>query len=229
MQLGGFPLHPHSGIATLTYLIEGEINYEDTTGKNGVLPTGGVEWMMAGGGVWHAGGPRTRRRVMGFQLWVALPPALESAPARSIYLSPEELQQVGPARVLLGSYGGVSSSIPAPSPMNYLSVQLKAGEAWRYEPPRGHAVAWIALSSGTLSAQAKVNAGEMVVFEESNQAIDFRAESDAVFVLGSAAKHPHELVLGHYSVHTSEEALRQGEAGIRQIAQRLREEGRLRQ
>lgn len=57
MRPGTMPLHPHSGIATLTYLIEGAIRYEDTTGKAGTLPAGGVEWMMAGGGVWHTGGP----------------------------------------------------------------------------------------------------------------------------------------------------------------------------
>src|ERR1700719_752795 len=52
----GFGLHPHSGIATLTYLAEGSACYEDTTGATGVLPAGGVEWMRAGGGVWHGGG-----------------------------------------------------------------------------------------------------------------------------------------------------------------------------
>src|SRR5580692_3186993 len=52
----GFGLHPHSGIATVTYLFEGETRYEDTTGATGVLPQGGVEWFRAGGGAWHGGG-----------------------------------------------------------------------------------------------------------------------------------------------------------------------------
>ena len=54
-----FGMHPHSGIATLTYLIDGRTNYQDTTGElgeSGVLPTGGVEWMMAGGGVGESAG-----------------------------------------------------------------------------------------------------------------------------------------------------------------------------
>ena len=57
--VGGAPMgmHPHSGIATLTYLMEGEVGYEDSTGKHGTLPTGGVEWMRAGNGVWHDGMP----------------------------------------------------------------------------------------------------------------------------------------------------------------------------
>src|SRR2546425_5728743 len=52
----GFGLHPHSGIATLTYVAEGSVSYQDTNGARGSLLAGGVEWMRAGGGVWHGGG-----------------------------------------------------------------------------------------------------------------------------------------------------------------------------
>jgi redox-sensitive bicupin YhaK (pirin superfamily) len=221
MQPGAMPLHPHSGLATLTYMIEGAVNYEDTTGKSGRLPSGGVEWMMAGGGVWHTGGPATAGRIRGFQLWVALPPELENAPAHSEYLDPKELPQAGPVRVLLGSHDGRSSPIAHPAPVTYLGVQLKAGESWRYEPPRGQTVAWLAVSQGRLRVPDSVAAGEMIVFEESNQAIDILAEKETQFVLGSAEKHPHELALGYYSVHTSQQALRQGEAGIRSIGAHL--------
>ena len=64
-------------------------------------------------------------------------------------------------------------------------------------------------------------------FEESGDPIDLEADGDTSFVLGSAIKHPHPLVLGYYSVHTSPAALEQGEAEINRIGQRLRAEGRL--
>lgn len=227
----GFGMHPHSGIATLTWLIEGDTRYEDTTGEQGVLPAGGVEWMRAGNGVWHDGAPAPgTQRVQGFQLWVALPASEENAPAQSIYLAPSQVPREGPARVLLGRHGAAQSPIPAPAPINYLAVQLKDGEHWRYTPPAGHTVGWIAVDAGRLDAGdgEPVTAGELAVFEESGAAIDFVAQGDTSFVLGSAAKHPHELVMGHYSVHTSKAALEQGEAEIRRIGARLREEGRLR-
>jgi redox-sensitive bicupin YhaK (pirin superfamily) len=227
----GFGMHPHSGIATLTWLIEGDTRYEDTTGEQGVLPAGGVEWMRAGNGVWHDGAPAPgTQRVQGFQLWVALPASEENAPAQSIYLAPSQVPREGPARVLLGRHGAAQSPIPAPAPINYLAVQLKDGEHWRYTPPAGHTVGWIAVDAGRLDAGGgePVAAGELAVFEESGAAIGFVAQGDTSFVLGSAAKHPHELVMGHYSVHTSKAALEQGEAEIRRIGARLREEGRVR-
>jgi len=227
----GFGMHPHSGIATLTWLIEGDTLYEDTTGEQGVLRAGGVEWMRAGNGVWHDGAPAPgTKRVQGFQLWVVLPAAEENAPAQSIYLAPSQVPTEGPARVLLGRYGAAQSPVPAPAPMNYLAVQLKDGEHWRYTPPAGHTVGWVAVSAGRLGTGTggePIGTGELAVFEESGAAIDVVARGDTSFVLGSAVKHPHELVMGHYSVHTSKAALDQGEAEIRRIGARLRQEGRL--
>ena len=225
-----FGMHPHSGIATLTYLIDGRTNYQDTTGElgeSGVLPTGGVEWMMAGGGVWHKGGPADNGHMLGFQLWVAMPPALELATAYSRYLGPEDVPRAGPARVLLGSFGGQTNPIPAPSDMAYLGVHLQAGERWRFEPPAGHTVAWAAVGEGALSAPDAMTTGDLVVFEAGGGAISFEARTDAVFMLGSAVAHPHDLHTGYYSVHTSQEALALGEAGIQDRAALLRQTGRM--
>ena len=216
--------HPHSGIATVTVVVEGSIRYAETTGKSGTLPAGGVEFMRASGGVWHTGaqGPG---RVRGFQLWIALPPELENAPNASHYVMPAESPVEGPVRVILGEYGKAKSPIAAP-PMSYLMVSLKAGEHWTFEPPRGHTVAWAAVQDGALRASSRIDAGELAVFAPSEDPIDFVAEGDARFVLGSAALHPHQLALGDYSVHTSPASLRKAESEIRRIGQELRAEGK---
>lgn len=219
-----FGWHPHSGIATVTVVLEGAARYAETTGNQGEVPAGGVEWMQAGGGVWHTGSAG-KGHVRGFQLWVALPPELENAPNSSHYVMPEDVPSDGPARVILGSYGKAKSPVAAP-PMNYLVVSLKDGERWTYQPPAGHDVAWVALMDGALAASSRITRGEVAVFERSEAPIDFVAEGDTRFVLGSAAQHPHDLVLGHYSVHTSREALRRGETEIRRIGLGLRAEGK---
>jgi redox-sensitive bicupin YhaK (pirin superfamily) len=223
----GFGLHPHSGIATLTYVVEGSVSYQDTNGATGLLPSGGLEWMRAGGGVWHGGGSGEPGRTRGFQLWIALPPELELGPSKSVYLSPEVIPHDGLARVLLGSYGTATSSIKAPSSMNYLAVNLKAGERWRYQPPAGHTVLWIAVGVGSVLVPDELQQGELVTFKPSTAAIEFEAQSDAQFVLGSAVPHDYDLVLGSHSVHTSTEALREAESRISAIQTVLIQQGRL--
>jgi redox-sensitive bicupin YhaK (pirin superfamily) len=216
--------HPHSGIATVTVVFDGAVQYAETTGKSGVVRAGGIEWMQAGGGVWHTGGAEPEG-VTGFQLWVALPPELENAPNASHYVTPDQVPVVGPARVILGQFAGAKSPIASP-PLTYLAVTLKAGESWSYQPPTGHKVAWVAVLDGELQAAERISRGELVVFEPSEQALDFVATTDTRFVLGSAPPHPHDLVLGNYSVHTSAQALRQGETEIRRIGKTLRDQGK---
>lgn len=222
-----FGYHPHSGIATLTLLLNGRLWYEETTGVKGIIEPGGIEWMRAGGGVWHTGGAAGTERIKGYQLWVALPPELENGPAASQYLDASQFQSHGPARVILGRQGNVASKVSAPESVNYFDVTLKAGERWRYEPPRDHTVAWIAVHQGAVMTPATVVQGEFAAFEETSRAIMFEAKSDSAFILGSAVKHPHDLVLGYYSVHTHPDALKEGEANIAEIGRRLHAAGRL--
>jgi redox-sensitive bicupin YhaK (pirin superfamily) len=223
----GFGLHPHSGIATVTYIAEGSVRYEDTNGATGLLPAGGIEWMRAGGGVWHGGGLGDPGRTRGFQLWIALRPELELGLSESTYLSPETVPLDGPARVLIGSYGSATSSIQAPSPMNYLAVRLKPGERWRYQPPAGHTVLWTAVGKGSILVPDELQQGELAAFTRSSAALEVEAQSDAEFVLGSAVPHNYDLVLGSHSVHTSVEALREAETRISDIRTRLVGQGRL--
>ncbi|MFM0246051.1 pirin family protein [Paraburkholderia sediminicola] len=217
-----FGMHPHSGIATLTTVLNGAISYQDTTGKHGELHAGGLEWMKAGNGVWHDGDVLPGEAVRLFQLWVALPPAQENSPAESQYISPSQVQRDGPVRVILGRHGSATSDIRAPQGINYFHVQLSAGESWRYVPPARHNVSWLAIDKGRLNASEPIEAGQLAVFEESDGApIELQAEDATSFVIGSAIKHPYPLVLGHYSVHTNADALARGEAEIRRIGRDL--------
>lgn len=223
-----FGIHPHSGIATVTVLLQGDLRYEDTTGKTGILRAGGVEWMRAGGGVWHDGGPVGGSHLRGLQLWIALPAAEENGAAESQYIAPQSVPQEGPVRVILGRYGNAHSPVRAPAGVNYLHVELKDGERWDYQPAAGHGVAWVYPYQGSLHAEGEAVApNELAVLEEGESALRFEARGDTSFVLGSAVKHPHDLVLGYYSVHTSAQALAAGEAEIGRIGERLRASGRL--
>lgn len=226
---GGLSIHPHSGLATITTIVDGDLRFDDPADGTGQLGFGGVEWMRAGDGVWHgkelSGGSTPRAR--GFQLWIALPPELEHADADSQYLQAQQVPTAGPARVILGSYEGVRSPVRAPEGFTYLLVKLAAGSRWTFTPPAGQPLAWLALASGELLGATPAKAGEMLVFDQSGQPVALQAspDSETVFVIGSAAPHPHDLHLGNYSVHTSAASLERGEANIERLRKLLVEAG----
>ena len=219
--------HPHSGIATLTLAIEGQGRHADSTGQEGAMLAGDIEWLSAGRGVWHSG--FALPPIKAFQLWIALPPERELAPAFSQHLSVDEIPSDGPARVLLGRSGEAVSPIDAPPGLDYFMVQLEAGQRWTYQPPQGYSVGWIAVMEGRLRTPDLVDKGELAVFDQNDAAIEFEALTDARFVLGTAIPHSHALYVGNYSVHTSSTALSEGEREIARIGRELRAKGVLRQ
>jgi redox-sensitive bicupin YhaK (pirin superfamily) len=154
-----------------------------------------------------------------------MPPALELAEPQSQYLKPSDFHATGPARVIAGEHEGVKSVLGSPDGMTYLDVKLKAGERWTYIPPAEHTVLWVGPHTGQLSTPEAVTAGELAVFDEGTKPVEFEAVTDAGFVLGSAVKHPYDLVTGYYSVHNSAAALREGEKNIATIGKRLHNQG----
>lgn len=216
-------LHPHSGIATVTVLPEGNLRFDMGKWGSGLLDYGGVEWMRAGSGIWHGGEyrPDSAPRFKGFQLWVALPAALEASEPEWQFIEAKGIPETGPARLIIGAYQGKASPVRAFDGLNYLLVTLEPGEAWTYETPAGHEVGWLSLSHGSLLGNGGGEAGELIAFDRSDAPIPLLAGPEgATFVLGSAMPHPHELVLGYYSVHTSQEALKAGEARIAEVQHR---------
>jgi len=224
---GLFGYHPHSGIATVTLTLEGSMEYEDSTGKAGLLHAGSVEWMQAGGGVWHTGGPVSigGSRLRGFQLWIALPPELENAEPESLYIESHQILNSGPARVIIGEYKGVSSPLPKVAPLIYLHVNLKEEEEWVFDPPNNHDVLWIAVNEGTVEVSGELISKEIAILDYQSNSLKIKAKGNVSFVLGSAVKHPHSLITGAHSVHTTEDSLKLGEDGIRKVGKRLKAEG----
>lgn len=220
-----FALHPHSGLATITVIADGDLMFEDAADGTGRIAFGGFEWMRAGAGVWHgqelSAGKSPRAR--GFQLWIALGPELEHESVDSQYVEAQQVPIAGPAHVILGSYDGVRSPARSPEGVTYLMLRLRAGQIWTFVPPERQEIAWLAVSSGRLTGEVSAGAGEMLIFDNSCEPIVLQAsaEEDAVLVLGSAVPHPHELHLGRYSVHTSQASLMRGEANIERLRKLL--------
>lgn len=222
---GFFRWHPHSGIATVTVILKGTVRYQETTGTTGALGPGAVEWMASGSGVWHTGAPIGAERLLGFQLWIALGPDREMEPPASQYLDADAVPSTGSARVILGTCGTVTSPIASPPGVTYLDVHLAAGESWTFTPAQGQTLAWLAVYEGEIEGAAAARYGDMIVFDTGTEAITVTARTPAGFVMGAAARHPHNLHVGHHSVHTSAENLQRGEGEIARIGTELRAAG----
>ncbi|MDG1479712.1 MAG: pirin family protein [Myxococcota bacterium] len=216
---GGFGWHPHSGIATITVLLEGSAWARETVGERHPLQSGDVEFMRAGGGVWHTGGSEGTGGQRGVQLWVSLPPQLENAPARSDYIHAGQIPSVGGARVIAGTYQGVRGPIQEPEDIALLDVSLENG-TWTFEGIDQHNVLWLLPTIGTVTVDGeRVDHGELVILRPG--ATVLQAEGSARVLLGSGIRRQHPLVLGPYSVHTSRDALRKGHERIVEIGREL--------
>lgn len=225
---GGFGFHPHSGIATITFQQTIDIIYEDTTGQNGVVEAGGIEWVQTGGCIWHRASMKQREGISaGFQLWIALPPELEEGPPHAEYIAPSQVKQSSGVRVLLGEYQGVQSQIVTPYPINYFDVALRAGEPFSFVPPDGHDVAWAFVYSGSVTACDVVLHEELVIFDREPGELHFSSDAPAALMIGTAPRHPYPLVVGRNSVHTSAESLRASEQRIAVMGEELRRQGRM--
>jgi redox-sensitive bicupin YhaK (pirin superfamily) len=217
-----FSMHPHSGIATLTYILTGNVWINDTVGTSAVLGAGDVEWMRASGGAWHESATRGNEPLTGLQLWLTLPPHLENAAPHSSHIGAHTVPRIGPASVLLGTYQGAKGPVPLDEGVNYLNVELDARSTWEYVPPVGHSVAWAYVYRGQLKTSGEVFEKQLLVFQNGETPIRFTADESVGFVLGSAVPHQHELVMGPYSVHTSRQALTRGLAEIDRIGATLK-------
>ncbi|MBK5109034.1 MAG: pirin family protein, partial [Anaerolineales bacterium] len=149
--LVGFPMHPHRGIETVTYMLEGSVHHRDSLGNSGLIGAGDVQWMTSGSGIMHEEMPRRSQEgnVFGFQLWVNLPAALKMSQPRYQEVNAETIPMVekegAKIRLVAGEVEGIQGPVTeiAANPV-YIDVELDPGSAFSYSIPRGHtAVAYV--------------------------------------------------------------------------------------
>ena len=141
----GFPTHPHRGIETVTYMLEGTVRHRDSLGNMGTISEGDVQWMTSGRGILHEEMPRrsANGNIYGFQLWVNLPaaqkmgePRYQEVAAGSIPIVEKDGAQI---RLVAGEVEGVRGPVTeiAASPL-YMDVKLAPGSRFVYPIPSGH-------------------------------------------------------------------------------------------
>lgn len=154
----GFPWHPHRGIETITYVLDGQVEHADSLGNRGLLGAGSVQWMTAGSGIVHQEMPsgNAKGQMHGFQLWANLPSSLKMTAPRYQDITAGDIPVEGDEdgtviKVIIGSFWGKTGPVDgiAANPM-LLDVSVPAGR--RKVLPvdtRANALAYVFAGSGT--------------------------------------------------------------------------------
>lgn len=137
--LAGFPMHPHRGIETITYLIKGRIDHEDSLGNQGVISDGSAQWMTAGSGILHQEMPKASPRMQGFQLWLNLPRDEKMCEPEYYDVTPDlvPMVQVGEVelRVIAGQYAGRQGASPRHVQARIYDITLPEGASLTLDTP----------------------------------------------------------------------------------------------
>jgi len=142
--IGGFPPHPHRGIETVTYMLAGEFEHEDSTGAKGRMSAGDVQWMKTGGGIIHSEMPTmTEGKLHGFQLWVNMPAKLKMNKPEYIYIDSKQMQVHKDLdkkiKTIAGKFGDAEGPVKDHNvePV-YFDVELETSKEFNFDLPSNH-------------------------------------------------------------------------------------------
>jgi quercetin 2,3-dioxygenase len=209
----GFPMHPHRGIETVTYIIQGTVNHRDSLGNSGFIGPGDVQWMTAGGGILHEEMPRRGPDgiINGFQLWVNLPasqkmsrPRYQGVESATIPVFEKEGCRVNVIAGTLGDVLGPVTEIAA-NPL-YLDVALEPGASFNAPIPEKHTcLAYIFDGQGVFGDQ-EITGVKLVVFGSGDQVEVKAGTSPLRFVLVAGSPIGEPIVpYGPFVMNTKEE------------------------
>ncbi len=190
----GFPMHPHRGIETVTYILKGSVNHRDSLGNAGLIGPGDIQWMTAGGGILHEEMPRRGPDgvIDGFQLWVNLPAAQKMIQPRYQGVIAADIPAAKGsgwmARVVAGKVGDISGPVTeiAADPL-YLEVAMQANAEFNLAIPESHMVMAYVFDGQAALGNEEVAAVKLAVFGQGDQVNVRTADSPVRFMLMAGA------------------------------------------
>ena len=195
----GFPLHPHRGIETVTYMLRGAVDHRDSIGNSGSIGPGDVQWMTAGGGIMHEEMPQIRPEgIDGFQLWVNLPARPKMTQPRYQGILASEIPVVDleggiKVRVITGTVNGVHGPVRgiAADPV-YIDVSVPAGASFAHDVARGHSAFAYVFEGDVSFDDQPISHPKLVVFDDGDYVQAVTGDGPARFLLvsGEPLKEP---------------------------------------
>jgi redox-sensitive bicupin YhaK (pirin superfamily) len=196
--IAGFPNHPHRGFETVTYMIEGYMRHTDSTGSEGLLAPGSVQWMTAGRGIVHSEMPEQKEgKMQGFQLWVNLPAADKMCAPRYQNIEPDEVPVVIKGdgtiiRVVTGTANGITGPVTGISidPL-YIDVSLTSTGTYTQAIVPGH-TAFVYAFEGTIEvAGTHVKLNQLALLSDGDEVtLTSKSAGRAIVVSGAPIGEP---------------------------------------
>ena len=188
--VAGFPPHPHRGIETVTYMLNGEFEHEDSTGAKGTMAPGDVQWMKTGRGIIHSEMPAmSGGKLLGFQLWINMPAKLKKNKPEYIYIKGKELGVHTDNEKIVKVIAGKYENVEGPEKNHnvepiYFHVILKEGKKFKYEVPSGHN-SFVYILKGDLKIgkknHKKAGDSNLILLEKGNE-LKIKAEKNTEFL-----------------------------------------------
>jgi redox-sensitive bicupin YhaK (pirin superfamily) len=211
--------HPHIGLATVTYLFEGEILHRDSLGTVKTIEPGAVNWMTAGRGIVHSERtPPERRRagekLYGLQAWVALPKAREETHPDFVHVPADRLPVLEErgmrARLIVGTLAGVSAPVAVFSPMFYADVVLTEGASFALDDEHAERAAYLVEGNVTVAGSDHAP-GRLLIFPPSGTVVLNASTAARLMVLGGATMDGPRHIWWNF-VSSSQERIEQAKA-----------------
>ena len=213
--------HPHRGIATITYVLNGEAEHFDSRGHRAKVHSGGVQWMKAGNGIIHdetmnADSKTTSPLKHGFQFWVNLPAKNKKENPDYMALQSDELplttlaNDSGWLKVVVGEFNGFQSNIPTYAKQYLYHIHLKAGKKFQFATANGLDYALFNIQNAVIVNEKEVQAGTLIGFDNHQGFIEIENKSDlnADILLFGGEKYTEPFVAYGPFVMSTEEEIR---------------------
>ncbi len=219
--IAGFPMHPHRGIETVTFLIQGMIEHEDSLGNKGRINDGDLQWMTSGSGIMHQEMPRPAERMLGFQLWLNLPKNEKMTTPKYFDITPKDIAEVeipeGKVRVISGKYAGVEGVKPHHIQARFLDVSLNAGKSLEIDVnPTETVFVFLLEGDAVIDGQHIAEKSAVLLAEGDTVRVEALPESKLSFQLFSAPPLHEPVAWGGPIVMNTREEVMQAFEDLRQ-------------
>jgi len=202
--IGGFPPHPHRGIETVTYMLKGEFEHEDSTGAKGRMSSGDVQWMRTGSGIIHSEMPAmSEGRLHGFQLWINMPAKLKMSKPDYIYIDSDKMSvhedEDKHVKVIAGKFKKAEGPVKGHNvePV-YFDVELNKNKEFNFKLPITHNT-FVYLINGEIEIGTKKHKqvkDSTLILLEKGQDLNIKSKSKSKFLLISGKPINEEIARG---------------------------------